>query len=422
MNSLNLDFRHKERNNSFAKHLFLFLSILIVFVLFYQRAFPGVFYIGWIFFVVVNVFVLSWAFKRGAVNRQVSKTFGVMSPWLVSLFVITPFAVDSQQHSKASISLLFYVFSFSFLSFFLLKDKLLLRKTFISFFWFWVSLNTFLLILYGFDIISYEKGNFAGPFTDRTWLGFVTCIILTAYLFLSSEKKHYSKIFAIGVSSAIVISTLSLKSFLGLFFSIFLWSFFVLRFRYIVLVACAAFLALAVVFLTPNQLSERFKDFSENAIGSDNVRVTSSGAIRVWAFFESYNIFKENPITGVGFGGSSHVLIYPYSPRASIQDNIARKGISPHNSITGSLMTMGLPATLFYYTPLFYVLIRVIGRQKKDSLDKLIISLLLLKLFFDFGEFTIVAPVHVFILVFSVFYLFSSSVISTNNRTITHPR
>lgn len=330
------------------------LALVLLFV--FNKSVYKIPYLEWAFGVLcVFLLVLSFVIKA-KVPTLFLKLIVISTLWCGYALMVTPFSFNSAHHIKwlslsvvlaaLAAGLVFSVFS---------QGRCFLHKAsgFIIFSWLIPNLTLFVLWLLG--LYTFEKIDFSGVMFNRNDFAVQTVIIMTFYLFFSKDAVG-RKYVLIGLSSLLILSSLSVKGFclalIVLFYPWYLKSSFGRKLAIIFMMIASA----ATIYLAVEPIQQRIDRFALSIAGKDDeLRSSESAYVRKWFVIEGIRHVASNPLTGVGVDNARYFLIPDYIYDKGLEE----EGMYSHNNYIEMGMNAGLPGLMLYYLPLVYMFFRV---------------------------------------------------------------
>lgn len=366
------------------------------------------FYVNWFTGFSIILIGFSYYFLKSKAPKNLIITFVWMSAWLFYELFLTPFAINATIHTKYFCVTLFYVVvSILIVNAMTSSHRICLN----SIFWSnacWVLVNCIFLLFYLAGYIDYES-TFSGIFHNRNAFAVVSTVCFTLLLFSYSsfsDNTRKASVFLLGTQILLIITSLSLKGFIGLILISGMVASSRLDLPRRLLMFILIFFVLMGVFYTDNLLKQRLTRVSVTIENPEDLNIGESAFTRAWLITESLKIFWDRPLTGIGLNNSPIVLIPPFKLYLFDLGYIQElNGTYSHCNYTEMLLNGGIMAFLLYYGPIIWLL----GKSLTDNLPKshrdFIVTLCLYKLFLDVAMVSYFDFIHTFILamMFTVF-------------------
>lgn len=366
------------------------LSILIlsVSIFFTYPMKTKLFYLNWVAgFIVVLSFMV---FKK--LKYDDLKMFVLFTLWLWWEIAVTPFVLDVNLHLKyVSITLFYVVVAIMLFRFIFDSDRRYL-SVFYLLSVLWLIANSGALILYITGYPLYE-GSFSGICYNRNQFAIITLLFMSILLF---KKEHYSQLtrqtvnFMVVVFGSLIIVSMSVKGFIGLFILLFMYSYSKKRFTGKMKSVLLTALVIIAILYIDNPLSKRIDKYF-HLIRNLSVYEPGYGHFtRLYLIVRSLDIAYDNLYVGIGVNNSRKVL--PTSGNAAklitgnTREMIATdEGTYSHNNYVEMLLNGGIPAFVLFYLPIFWILFRLLMKKQKCSDTYFPLTLIIIRLFLDVG-------------------------------------
>lgn len=286
----------------------------------------------------------------------------------------------------------------------------IIARTFLIFFW--VAVFIYVLLIMGLDING-EK-SFSSVYLNRNQFSTVGIIYIAFILFLpagylSSHMRKYKLIYIIVLILMIIIAA-STKGLVGLFFVAIVY----LLYNNRTAISLPISALLSVIFITLSiqtnidiaiRFQEKIASVSEaDSISSGNVE-RESGQIRIMLALQAYDTAKNYPLKGVGVNNAQFYTHNPFLEEG--------KTIDTQINYMEMLLNAGVIGFFAYYLPILYIFFRLVvyeGRLSESKHNKqiryMLISLIGLKLIWDFGMKSYNDFHHVFLVCFVLYIYF----------------
>ncbi len=368
------------------------------------------FYINWISgFSIIAVGSLYYCLKT-TVPKQVILSFMLMSSWLAYELFVTPFAINPHIHFKYLCVTLFYITASVLIVNSLTSGEAIYAHTIFWSNFVWVIINFLFFIIYLAGLVEYAS-TFSGIFHNRNQFAVVSTVLFTLLIFSYSSFYSSSKkliFFVLITHILLIISSLSLKGFIGLIIVLGVIASSKLNLLRKILVFLLLLTTILVVLRTDNMLEQRLSRVYLTVDNPEELNIGESTFTRAWLITESFKIFLQHPLTGIGLNNSHLLLIPPFKLYLFDLNYIQEvSGAYSHCNYTEMLLNGGILAFLLYYGPIFWLLGKSLTEEKLPKNQKdFILTLCLYKLFLDVAMVSYFDFIHTLIiaLMFNVYF------------------
>lgn len=346
-------------NNTWSpKHIGPLAAITFIFLMIFNQSRFKIPYFEWALGGAVFLIMVTYFLVREYIPK---KEFTIiLNPliWMFYALLCTPFVIDMKLH----LSTIFLVSTLNLLTTFVIicvfSRSKLTSNVIITLSILWTSVNFIVWLAWISGYFSFEEGAFAGIFENRNQFAVQSVLLLSMLLYFVQDHKKLKLLICIS-SGFLILSSLSIKGFVGLFFVLLFPQFLKAKPLNKVITLIFGILLLVIFFKTLPHTQERIGRFVLIFSDPTSLRTNESAFLRTWLILEGLNVIKNHPLTGIGVDNSSLVLIPPYV-LAKHQDT----GSYSHNNYIEMLLNSGIIGFLLHYGPLLFVLFRIRNTHK----------------------------------------------------------
>jgi len=366
----------------------LIYFLVFLAIIFTVGSISKVFYINWMVgFVLIFTWIANLAYNR-ILPRYLAYAILLQFLWLIYSILIIPWTEHTMVHLKGLAITLFYNTVAFIIGDYILRNKETFAKIYTRVAILWILTNglVLLIIIIAPDL---ELGKFSGIYANRNEFAITTTIFLSAPVFMHISSRKWKAALLILLGVILILVTQSIKGIIGLVLIFVLYINYSTRKNYVIITFFVLALGFFLLMFTNNPIRERMDTFSSLFKEDTELGIGESAYKRYELSQQSFRLIRNKPLFGYGINNSTQYLKTTRKLQRE-KEGIAEEtiGTYSHNNFLEMIINGGFVALLLYYLPLFFSLLYINRKLKKQSgtrYHRYILVLLYLKLFFDLG-------------------------------------
>ncbi|MDT2823845.1 O-antigen ligase family protein [Vagococcus lutrae] len=394
----------EQKRNTYNIYMliFLFFSIVLAYGAEYRGKIYNLLIVGGIYLIVNELLDI---IKYQRINKNQLKTvFYTSTPFILNaLLLLNQNLINKERHINVLILTLFSTFSSVFLCKRLLTNTNKAKITYLKMSYIWSCVNVTLFLLYKVGLYKSGNGSFSGFYINRNDFAISSVILLFLISFIDFDKKDhliYKKIIVTKLAlTALIISTLSIKGFVGVLIIV-IYTYFLNKNKSInkkILLIIMLLILSPLTLLINFDLFNRFNLYLETLLG---VTATYENAnYRLTLIKQGIEIIKDNFWLGIGIDNSRYYLFVENARGNEI-------GKYSHNNLIEIFLNGGIFTFIAYYIPIVFIMFSSLKKYKYNKNYLFVITGLTLKIFFDLSSVTYNNASVIFLTVISIFCFF----------------
>ena len=339
--------------------------------------------------------------KRFIIPRGVIFFLGINFIWVAYSTINYHNIISLELHFKAVFEMYLWILSFYILFHrvdrnhkCLFEFLILLSKSF-------SILSLIQLIL--FLVFNSREHVFSGFFDNRNDYAVLASFFLAIQVFLIKKKNASNYVFEL-IIIMLILSTLSTKGVICI--AIIYFFYFKNNFNFLSKITLIPlfFIVFFFVLSSNESMRDRITDKIDSLGYISNVSIDNvgndSGKIRILLYISAIQHVEKSPYFGVGINNAQF-----YMPVPKTWINITT--LNTQNNYCEMALNAGIPGLIIYYTP--FLLMIIFFLKRRDIIANLCITIIVMKLFNDFGMKSYNEAVQLFPVMFT-YYIYSNRI------------